>query len=405
MSEKLENLKLILKNDRRVWAIGVFLLFCSVLVLLSSGPKKGPRRSSMAGPVQQNPADSNGRIREKGNVGLNDLVVTMASDVKAIKEEARKNRESVIRLQKERESDQERVATIFQGVLDKLDKVSEDFEVLKENQGKQDDAGYDGVPGESGDLVLPTEEKIATIGFDTNDLPPVPPKKPKAPVKVSHITLGDNVSLQLLTGVAAPVDGTPYPVMFKVTGPITGPDGSSLDIGEARVIAAAEGKDSNSRVVFRLSELAIRHKDGRRSVIPVDGWIIGEDGVRGMKGELKDNLGATMVALSTIASAQYLGDRVADKADNDRGSQTGAFSLLGSGGSAVSVDDLDNAIALGVTDTFENMTDIIVKRFESQVPVVEILPGRTVQAVFSSNAEVEILSDDDDNGDYDSSLS
>ena len=134
--------------------------------------------------------------------------------------------------------------------------------------------------------------------------------------------------------------------------------------------------------------------------------MIGEDGVRGMKGELKDNLGATMVALSTIASAQYLGDRISDKADTNTNNTNSPFSLLGTSGNAISVDDLDSAIALGVTDTFENMTDIIVKRFESQVPVVEILPGRVVQAVFSSNAEVEVLvEDDEESAYYDSSLS
>lgn len=153
--------------------------------------------------------------------------------------------------------------------------------------------------------------------------------------------------------------------------------------------------------------MAIRHNDGRRSVIQVDGWIVGEDGSRGMRGQLRDNLGETMVALSTIATGQFLGDRVRDRASGSQSNNTDeSFVLLGNGGNSISPGDIQSSIALGVTDTFQSMAEIIIERYRKQIPVVAVNPGRTVQAIFSSNSEVELISEDGDESIYyDSSLS
>ena len=107
-------------------------------------------------------------------------------------------------------------------------------------------------------------------------------------------------------------DGTPYPVLFQLTGPITAPDGTTLDVmttsdgtiihvDEARLAAVATGSETDNRVSFRLTHLAIRGKDGRRGIMKVDGWIIEKEdghGLRGIKGESIDKLFSEPVFLT-----------------------------------------------------------------------------------------------------------
>ena len=97
--------------------------------------------------------------------------------------------------------------------------------------------------------------------------------------------------VKLLAGVNAPTDGTPYPVVLKLLGNVMGPDGNTIPLGEARLIAAAQGSLTDSRVLFRLTRLSIRLPNGRRKEFAIDGWVVGEDGIRGMSGVLIDPIG------------------------------------------------------------------------------------------------------------------
>jgi hypothetical protein len=76
--------------------------------------------------------------------------------------------------------------------------------------------------------------------------------------------------------------------VFKLVGDVIGLDGKSVGLGEARMIAAAQGSLTDSRVLFRLARLSMRLPNGRRKEFDIDGWVVGEDGIRGMGGRLLD---------------------------------------------------------------------------------------------------------------------
>ena len=180
----------------------------------------------------------------------------------------------------------------------------------------------------------------------------------------------------------APTDGTPYPVVFKLVGPVEGPDGSSLDLGEARLIAAAQGSETDGRALFRLTQLSIRHPNGRRAVVDVDGWIVGEDGVRGMQGKLIDKLGRLIAATAIVSGVSAFGERL-DQRTNVR--------VTNGGGLGISGNDLDFAAASAITDASNRLGGVLLNRYESLIPVVEILSGREAAAIFSRPAEIAIL--------------
>ena len=239
-----------------------------------------------------------------------------------------------------------------------------------------------------------SRDTLDSFGFEEASVPP--PPLPPVQSRVTFIAPGDSVPVTLLTGVNAPVDGTPYPVVFKLNGPIAGPDGSALELGEARLIAAAQGSESDGRVLYRLADLAIRHPDGRRSVVKVDGWIVGEDGVRGMKGNLIDKLGRLIVATGAVSYAAALGERIDRKANRlDIESQDGV---------TVTGNDLDFASASAVTDASNRLGQLLLDRYEKLVPVVEVLSGRQVAAIFSAPAEIAVVDEEADEGIYSASL-
>lgn len=231
-------------------------------------------------------------------------------------------------------------------------------------------------------------DELASYGFDATSLPP--PPAPPTIEKRTFISPGDSVPVRLLTGVAAPVDGTPYPVVLKLLGPVTGPDGSSLDIGEARLVAAAQGSETDGRVQVRITDLAFRHADGRRSVVKVDGWIVGEDGVKGVRGKTIDKLGQVILATMGYSGAAAFGERL--------NGQRNRLRIENSDNITVTGNDLDSALTSALTDGSIRLTQVLLEKYERLVPVVEVHSGRDIVAVFSRGAEVSIYDDEEQSG-------
>jgi hypothetical protein len=386
LKEKANNLKLILQNDRRVWALIGFVLIVGLLVSMSSKPK-GVRTYRAGGLTQ--PSKPISEERE----AYHDLIVSLKQQSKSQQETIEKLGESLQRFESEYKNDQRQVQGIFESMVDKMESIDRDLESL---EAKAEDFEAQKMPGmdQSIDMDL-GEDSPRPFGFEEATVQPPPPEPPR-PTKMTFISPGDSVKVKLLTGVNAPVDGTPYPVVFQLLSPINGPDGSALDLGEARIIAAAQGSEADGRVLFRLADLAIRHKDGRRSVVKVDGWVVGEDGIRGMRGRLIDKLGRLIAATAGVSFMGALGDRIDEK--------EGAIIIDNSDGVTLDNNDFEASTASAFTDASDRLGQVLIERYEKLIPVVEVLSGREVVAVFSSPVEVTIHDDEGDESIYMSAL-
>lgn len=406
IKDRIEEWKLLVKNDRRIMAIGglsvvVIVLFAFTQLKGNEPPQEAfmtqTRRQELA--AQQEASEQSLGETE----AYNDLIKAFQQDIQTLKTAAENSAKREERDRREFEDHRRRAKGIFETVVNKIEELTRAVEDLETAQSGGPGVlpgvagSYTGANGEQIDGTISGGEvdSLSGFGFDEATVPP-PPQEPK-PVRVAVISPGDSVPITLLTGVNAPVDGTPYPVVFRLDGPITGPDGSTLDLGEARLIGAAQGSETDGRVIFRLTDLAIRHPDGRRSVVQVDGWIVGEDGVRGMKGKLIDKLGRLIAATAGYSFIAALGERI----DNS------ASAVTVSGGENVTVkgDDISVAGASALTDASNRLGQILLDRYEKLVPVVEVLSGRTVAAVFSRTAEVTIVDENlDGEGLYYASL-
>lgn len=373
MNEKIRDLKLLVKNDRRVWFFGAFVLAALFIWSLTNQPN---RRRHIPDDKPSN--QGMGTTEQYG-----DLIQAFKNDIESAKKEQAQMNDVLTRNTVELKEHKERVSGIFETIVDKFENLQREVDSLAAALKQQQEA-----PTSEQAKNLEGPDTVESIGFDTPNVAP-PPPEPK-PLRVSVIAPGDSVDVELLTGVNAPVDGTPYPVVFKLSGPISGPDGSTLDLGEARLIAAAQGSESDSRALFRLSSLSLRHSSGRRAVVKVDGWVVGEDGVRGMTGRLIDKLGRLILATAGVSFAAALGQRI----DGSRFNRNN-----GNGGFRVTPNDVNLATASALTDASNRLGQILLNRYESLIPVVEVLSGREAVAIFSQSAEIGVLEDDQDYGD------
>jgi hypothetical protein len=197
---------------------------------------------------------------------------------------------------------------------------------------------------------------------------------------------GDSVRVKLLAGVNAPTDGTPYPVVLKLVGDVMGPDGNSVPLGEARIIAAAQGSLTDARVLFRLTRLSLRLPNGKRREFPIDGWIVGEDGIRGMEGVLIDPIGKAIVGAGMAGGLAGLGQGIAAANVQNR------VYANGNTQSSVNTNDIP-AYAGGValSSAATEWQQIIRDRLAQLVPVVQVLSGREATAVFSQSLAIPEL--------------
>ena len=408
VKQVLEDVKLRAKNDRRVWAVGVLAVVALVLWSASTDRAKTKKpRQGIEVESASNPAPG-------GNEAYEDLIKYISDDQKNTQAAVREQASQLDRISKEQKASQEKLTGVISEIVNRIELLDEG---LKKVEQVKPEASEPGSVQASLDPSVVSNEPESLETFGGQEAPPPIPPSPPQMTRRTFISPGDAVQLRLLTGVAAPVDGTPYPVMFKLLGPISGPDGSALDLGEGRMVAAAQGSETDGRVVYRLTDLAFRNTDGRRSVVKIDGWVVGEDGIRGMRGKVIDKLGQVILATMAYSGAAATGDAVLRRYQNNfmvNNSFGGNNSFLGgipgqgrnnfdrrnspAANLNLNGNDLDLAAASALTDGGIRVTQLLLDKYEKMVPVVEVNSGRDVVAVFSRGAEVSVYDDEEDGG-------
>jgi hypothetical protein len=314
-----------------------------------------------------------------------DLVQRFRGDLQSIQQQTSVLQEEMATQKKALQDYEATTAEIFKKILERLHEI----------QSTQNTGTNDPAPRPVGDDPLLTEpvndpelEPISSGPIAVQ--PPPPPQKPR----LAAVMPGDSVRVKLLAGVNAPTDGTPYPVVLKLLGSIMGPDGNSIPLGEARIIAAAQGSLTDSRVLFRLTRLSIRLPNGRRKEFSIDGWIVGEDGIRGLSGVLIDPIGKAIAGAGMAGALAGLGQGIA--AANQQ------YTLYSNGTGSSSVDSSQiPAYAGGValSSAALEWQQLIRQRISQLVPVVQVLSGREATAVFSQSLAIPDLLEalDDEN--------
>lgn len=364
--QRFRDLILLLKRDRKAQVIAFAV---AVLLVWGFTGDKNPRRMAVQGPT---PLAKKGSGAMPSDEAYKDLVTSISSDINVIKKQTNKNSEDLNAYRQYVQQQEERTAEIFKRVLERISDIEANAQVGNASGLEPVNVSPEDLPDLDENTLTPwgnlDEEEVA------------PPTEPEDE-RIAFIGAGDSVAVKLLAGVDAPTDGTPYPVVFKLMSDVDGPDGSALPLGEARLIAAAQGSLSNRRALFRLTHMNVRYPDGSRQVQKVDGWVVGEDGLRGMEGVLIDPMGKAIVGSLASGTLEGLGDGVQASNRMTVVTNQGLFS-------ANNGDIAEFAIAGGLGKAGERWSRFIDERARQLVPHVRVFSGREATAVFSQNIEM-----------------
>lgn len=364
MLQKVRDLVVLVKNDRKyMW---MMLGVVGAIAFLFFAPTKEPRARKTARSAAPVSAPSSG-----GSEAYSDLVTAFKGQINEVQGKVEEVTKAVDDQKKNSKEYEERTAKIFEKMLERMNQLNASGETQNTNAEPVD---VDITSADGQTIVSGAEQELDTVGFEP--VPPPPPAATKNP-KSAFIGVGDSVRVKLLAGVNAPTDGTPYPVLFKLIGDVTGPDGSKLPIGEARLVAASQGSLTDSRALFRLTDLSLRLPTGERKTFKVDGWIVGEDGIRGMSGILTDYFGQAIGGAIVAGGLQGAARGITASQTTTSRNRDGGYDTLVTGNTGV--------VALGgALDTAAGTSSrLIEKRLEQYVPMVSVYSGREATAVFA----------------------
>jgi len=370
MAQALKDLALKLKSDRKTQVIAVVVVGCAAFVMMndSGAPRRRPAPKPAVQVGTNDPDERWKDLVERFNKQLNELTHT----TNALQEEVGNQKKAM-------QQYEATTAEIFKKILERLAEV--------QSQPASTSSGPSGpVTINDTDVVIGVEPDgdLDNFGGDQQVIaqPPAPPKQPR----LAALMPGDSVRIKMLAGVNAPTDGTPYPVVLKLIGDVTGPDGNSIPLGEARLIAAAQGSLTDSRVLLRLTRLSIRLPNGRRKEFAVDGWVVGEDGIRGMEGVLIDPIGKAIAGAGMAGGLAGLGNGIAMASRDTLTYSSGAQN------STIDTSKLPQyAGGIAMASAATEWQQIIKDRLSQLVPVVQVLSGREATAVFSQSLAIPDL--------------
>ena len=371
LRQNLSDMVLLIKQDRKWQIIAIVAIGFLMWGILGSEPRR--RQAPLIEEVEI------GAGGMGGQEAYEDLVKSLKQDVDVNREDITAIREGQTAIRQDIKKFEESTAKIFKKMIERITDI-EGRQSQLENVSRTAETV---IPDDTGSI--PDDTLIPFGNFEEEEVPVE--VEEFVPEKVALIGAGDSVRIKLLAGVNAPTDGTPYPVVFKLITDVAGPDSSTLPLGEARLIAAAQGSLSDSRALFRLTSLNIRYPDGSRNVIDVDGWIVGEDGIRGMEGVLIDPIGKALFGSALGGLVEGYGDGLANsQISTTRTAEGSVFS-------DVTGDTTDYAVGRSLGKAGSRYAKFIDERMQLLVPHVKVLSGRTATAVFSESVEIPGLYD------------
>lgn len=204
----------------------------------------------------------------------------------------------------------------------------------------------------------------------------------------SYIPSGTFFRSVLLGGVDAPTGGeaqnaSPHPVLMRVTDFAQLPNRFKYNLRECFITGQAYGDISAERAYIRLDKLSCVGTDGRAIDMPVKGYVAGEDGKTGVRGNLVTKQGQVLANALFAGVLSGLGQGVSDafKVTSD--------TAFGSTTSVRGSDQYKAGVASGLGSAADRLAQYYIKLADKVFPVVEVNAGREVDVVLTQGIEID----------------
>ncbi len=203
------------------------------------------------------------------------------------------------------------------------------------------------------------------------------------------IPAGAFAKVILLGGVDASTSiqasSDPRPVLLRLLDPGTLPRKFSSDLEGCHVLAASYGDLSSERVFMRLEKLTcLERRTGEVLEMSVQGYVAGEDGKAGLRGNVVDRAGESMRNAMIGGFFSGIGNFLSQArnpvvfAPATGLSQTNPLTTQ---------EVFQQSASKGAGTALEKYADFYIKRAEQMQPVIQIAAGRSADVVFTRGVE------------------
>ena len=180
MNQKLQDLKLLFQNDKRIWAAAAFIVAALfVWVLTNDAPRRIKR------PEEQASKQGMGSEEQFG-----DLIKAFENEIKTSKDEQAEMKAVLARTNTDLKEHKDRVTGIFENLVDRFEQLAREVDNLASIVNKPQPEPLPYKPPESS-----PDEGIEKFGEEIPP-PPPPPVPPRRP-RVSVLMPGDSVDVTL----------------------------------------------------------------------------------------------------------------------------------------------------------------------------------------------------------------
>lgn len=200
-----------------------------------------------------------------------------------------------------------------------------------------------------------------------------------------HIPAGSFVEATLLTGVYAPTNGDPLPVLLRLDAALIGPNRTRLALPRALLVGKAVGDANSRRATIQIDTLSAADGDGRIHELKANGWVVDDDGIQGLRGTYvwrADEIAGLAAASSGLAAGA---DALAAR---ETTSQT---TPLGGATSVVTGDPLRLAEFRALGGAASKLAEIVAERLREVVPAIHVANGRKVTVAFIGGVSIDGL--------------
>jgi conjugal transfer pilus assembly protein TraB len=227
----------------------------------------------------------------------------------------------------------------------------------------------------------------------------------KAPSKIFHMSLSGNgghllknidntvpsgsyARAVLTSGVVASTalqaSSQPQPLLLRLVDDGHLPRGFTSAMRDNVLIAACYGDLSSERVQCRLESMSWVEKDGVTVEKKVKGWVVGEDGRPGLRGEVVDRSGEAV--RDTLIAGMLSG--LSGFLKQEATSSVYPVTPFGQTNALKGKQALGAAAGSGAGNAMDKLAEFSIKRAEQMQPVILIASGRVVDVVFQDGVDI-----------------
>lgn len=203
-----------------------------------------------------------------------------------------------------------------------------------------------------------------------------------------YVPAGSHSKAVIMSGVAASTataaQSNPQPMLLRLVDEGNLPRGFKSRVKDAVLTGACYGDISSERVLCRLETMSWVEKDGSIAEKRVEGWVYGEDGRAGLRGEVVDRAGGVVRESFGAGILSAISNFIKFEAT----SSVYPVSPFGVTNAMSGKDVAQGAITSGAGNAFDKLAEFSIKRAEQMQPVIMVSAGRVVDVVFKSGFDL-----------------